>query len=338
MAKNTSESDETDKYRADDCTEPADQFEKGTPGDLNGTEDAVRIYRAAPGEFVCAWREDDQHVVRLMGTEPGQDWTRAYPAQRTHVFPGEKMWTIPDNWEHQLTIRGADSRAWDLYHIPKSGVDVKILKTDNVHPADAWVQVKTVGELKVEWVGSWHWENTKAAVETAREIHGAHSPVVDSIEQLKKLSYRVEQEYDAAVTPHAKEGLFDCLGPGRMMDGWTFDNWRVGWTESLEEVLLEVLDGTRETRKAVQEILIKEDVVSVYPEVRPSIISEGLPDDYRIRSLIQAGCSPSEAVDYLIARSDSPHDVTQAEWADERRVSQPTVSDNIRAAEATLEK
>jgi hypothetical protein len=57
------------------------------------------------------------------------------------------------------------------------------------------------------------------------------------------------------------------------------------------------------------------------------------PDSYHIQALTEAGCSPAEAVDYLMT---VVLEKTQTEWAQTREKDQSTVSQNVRQAKQKL--
>lgn len=61
---------------------------------------------------------------------------------------------------------------------------------------------------------------------------------------------------------------------------------------------------------------------------------EARPVDEGLVALIQRGCSCPEAVDYYAVEHRG---LSQSGWADERGVSQPTVSENVAKARAKLD-
>jgi len=66
-------------------------------------------------------------------------------------------------------------------------------------------------------------------------------------------------------------------------------------------------------------------------DAKDELLANYVTDDgrERIAALIDAGCSPAEAVDhFMTARTP----VSQVEWADRRRVSQQAVSKNVAGA------
>lgn len=71
-------------------------------------------------------------------------------------------------------------------------------------------------------------------------------------------------------------------------------------------------------------------------EDEEELLSELERDEERqaLADLIDAGCSPAEAVDYLVTYQTP---VSQVEWADRRGISQQGVSDNVRRAGKTLD-
>lgn len=119
-----------------------------------GSAELVREYKTPPGHRLYAYRDDDgdHHIVVSRGGEPGTRWEKRIPATVKRPVPGQKRWTIPDNWEQHVYSR-RDSIAYALYYVPESDVWARVSIPTNDWLTDAWYGVQALSDLDVESVG-----------------------------------------------------------------------------------------------------------------------------------------------------------------------------------------
>jgi len=301
------------------------------PQDIRHTDDEVRHYSA--DGTLYAYREEGEHVVVSRGRDRGNKWTKRVPATRDAVVEGEHLWTIPDNWEHRVSIDGVGDRRYAIYHIPESSVDVELSVPENNHLVDAWYGVQTVGELAVTYEDSIDWDALDHEIEAGWDIDAVAEDTTDALESLQLRRRSFEREFAEQVDEFAEEALFEGAHEPVAMQGRTTDPW--GDVFDAEPLVEEYLDVDDETHETVMETLNAASVIPHYPEVHVEVTECQLPEGYRIRALTEAGCSPPQAVDYLMTEivGDS-----QTAWAETRGKAQPSISSNVSDAKQELQK
>lgn len=299
--------------------------------DVQHSDDEVRYYRT--DGHLYAYREDDEHVVVSNGREPTDDWTKRVPAERTAVVEGEQLWTIPDNWDHRVKIEGAGKRRYAIYHIPETDVDVLVTVPHKNHLVDAWYGVKRVGELSVTYDDEIDWNGLADAIDNLQDVEAVGDDVVDALETLYHRRRRFERDFAELVDEHAERALFERAHEPVSIQEWTTDPWGdVFYTEDLLEDHLDVDD---ETLAGVQRELSEGGHIPHYPTVSIDVeAGAGVPDGYETRALMEAGCTPAEAVDYQMVEL---YDHSQTAWAEISGRDQSTVSENVGKASRRLE-
>ena len=296
----------------------------------------VESYRA--DGMLYAYRDDDEHVIVSNGRDAGDKWTQRVSAERTHVAIGEQLWSIPDNWEQTYRIDGGENRAWHVYHIPETDIEVKVSVPINNHLVDAWYRVLTVGESVVEYAGELDRDAARRTLEQANESGEYDDLVIEGLRALVEKNYRWNpfvRAFEESINEFGPEALNDSRSldaPLVSADGT--DPW--GDHYVIDDLVYDAIGASVDKDwDVVRDIeqLLQERAIPVYPAVTVSIDTSGVVADYHIRALVQAGCSPAEAIDrYYVEQSD----LTQTEWAAERGCDQSTVSGNIKQAKRTL--
>lgn len=116
----------------------------------------------------------------------------------------------------------------------------------------------------------------------------------------------------------------------------TFDAWSIEpWDQrhSAKHLIDEVCRFRAEVSTSVNEMLMEADVVSPSPTVTITIQDTQFPTGYRVEALVEAGCSPSEAVDYL---AEGFENESRASWDSIREADESAVRENVRAARDAL--
>ena len=310
----------------DDGTETIRDFEE-----LQYSEEVVRHY-TADGRFY-AYREDDEHVVVSRGWEPRDRWAKRVPAERDAVLAGERLWTIPDNWQHQVKIKDSAEASYAVYHIPESGVDVLVTVPNKTQLVDAWYKVKRVGKLTVTYDDGIAWDELNAMIEAVRDTDEVSDGVVEALEALYQHRHSFENKFAASVNMHAQEALLGRSHKPITVHQWTADPW--GDIFRADTLIQDFLDMDNETRDAVLRELSKGSVLPSYPTVRVDVNGdEGIPDGYCIRALGEAGVSAAEVIDYLMTEH---YDLmTPAHWAEIRGTEVSNINKNVTCAKKKL--
>jgi hypothetical protein len=288
------------------------------------TDDRVRRYSADGSLY--AYRDGDDHVIVSRGNEPRTRWTERVSADREAVLAGEHLWTIPENWNHRVKIKGAGNRRYAIYHIPQTGVDVLVTVPNKTRLVDAWYGVKRVGKLTVTYDGGVSWDNLASTIEAVRDIDRVSDDVVTALETLNRRRRSFEREFAEAVNMDAKDTL---LGHGRdpvTVDQWTTDPW--GGMLHIDSIVQDFLNLDDETIDAVLQHLYEGDVLPYHPTVRVDVEEgEGVPDGYEINALAEAGASNSEIIDYLATEY---YDLmSQGDWAEFRGTEVSATTENV---------
>lgn len=299
--------------------------------EVRHSDDEVRRYSA--DGHLYAYHEDGEHVIVSRGDEPQTRWTKRVPAERNAVLAGERLWTIPENWEHRVEIKGAAEARYAVYHISETGVDVLVTVPNKVHLVDAWYGVKCVGDLTVTYDGEIAWDMLETLVENASNVEEVSDDAVKALETLHRRRRGFERKFAQSVDMYAKEALFECAHEPVSVKEWTADPW--GDIFHVDDLVQDFLNLDNETRDEVLENLEARNVIPHYPTVRLDVEEgEGVPDGYNIRALVEAGASGAETIDYLITEY---YDLmTQTDWADVRGKGSSAVSKNVSGAKGEL--
>ncbi|EMA70317.1 hypothetical protein C462_10737 [Halorubrum distributum JCM 13916] len=256
------------------------------------------------------------------------------PATRTAVVEGEGLWTIPENWE---PVVETDTEI--ILRIPDTEVDVTLTNPRNCPLADADYTVKAVGKIGVNMVSD----------ATDRD---AMDSLLDEIEGDEDRYLPGYPEKLRSLDAHWDEFAAEFGEMAEMAGKFELDNERdadrvcqiTGWFNLYEmldatDILQNLLGLDRDAAKSLSDALRDTEVINVNPDYAVTVESFrdsdslSVPNGYRITALTEAGCSPAEAVDYLMC---DIHGLTQTEWAAVRGKDQSSVSENVNSARRTL--
>lgn len=300
--------------------------------EVRHSDDEVRRYSA--DGHLYAYREGDEHVVVSRGNEPRTRWTKRVPAERNAVLTGEHLWTVPQNWEHRVNIKGAAEARYAVYHIPKTDVDVLVTVPNKNYLVDAWYGVKRVGTLTVTYDDEIAWDELETLIEHARDVEEVSDDAVEALETLNRRRRSFEREFSEDVDMYAEEALFERAHEPVSVKEWTTDPWGKH-SFHVDDLVQDFLDLDNKTRDEVLKNPDARNVIPHYPTVRVDVEEgEGIPDGYDIRALVEAGASGAETIDYLITEH---YDLmTQTDWADIRSKGSSAISKNVSGAKSEL--
>lgn len=303
--------------------------------DVLHTDDLVRDYSPLPHHRCYAYRDGDTHVVVSKGDEPAERWVREAPATLTRPIEGQRLWTIPDNWE-TFARSTRETIAYEIHYVPETDSYVELSVPTNDHLVDAWYGVQSVGDLIVEPASELGtpedvWEAREAYVESHGEddVAAVLKTLVDAwIHVETELGYALEQVRDERL-PEPTDAE-----PISADDEWmvTFPNYYVRIQDAIEREY--EFPGDRTALSIALDELRDAGVLPRQDAVRLSVTSMEQDTEYVIRGLVGSSASASAALDYAMVTSG---ELTQTEWATERGVDQSTVSENVRKAERVLD-
>jgi len=319
--------------------------------DPRRNDDIVHRY-GCPGGRIIVRRDGDEHVIDCNGQEPSEQWTKRAPAERTAVLPGEHLWAIPDNW----TKIAQDSRpgvsVHGIYRIDGTDRYVRASIPNKVHLNDAFFLVKRVGSFELELANDQIDPEDVQATAASIDVYvedgetidehpaGRTDDVVEVLEHIADYPHRFEDafaEWHEPALDHLKQQLHDSDVPTTFDNGVINDPWPASVpldTEVIERTVFGSIDD--EVASAVVTELERDTLVTPRPSVSYRIDQpDQLRECYATRAAIEAGCSPSEAVDYLLVEVQEH---TQSDVAEMRGVDQSTISKNVAGATGTLKR
>lgn len=277
--------------------------------------------------------EDD--YVLMLDSESSGDWMKRVPAERRAVLQEQRLWRIPDNWEHFARIANEHSPDEILYHIPESGVYVVVVDLENGGGARSGYRVDTIGKLVIEITDM---PDKSALMDLLRRIEddGDDEPsaeVKDALQLLLDRWHRFEGDYLSYYKKWSQKRAWNAFKDDRdiTFDGWSIEPW--DQRQTVGHLVGDVCHVGRKVSNSVNEVLMEAGVVSPSPIVTLTIQDKQLPMGYRVQALVEAGCSPSEAVDYLIERFQ---DESRASWNSSLKADDSTVRENVRSAQDAL--
>lgn len=293
----------------------------------------VRSYTTPPGNRLYAYRADkgDHHVVVSRGDEPKTQWDERVPATITRPIPGQKLWTIPDNWQQRF-VSQRDTIKYALYYVEESDVWAEVSIPTNNWLTDAWYRVKAVGDLDVTPVGDL--ASSYEVRQHADEYEASHDTA--QAEQDAELLRLVADNWDTVeeelrlTTEWVRDEGLDERRPGDQPISADSD-WQVEFSQDTIFRPLEALkhDITLDEYDMPGSVLLEQLREVGLPDQYcfQLMIDESVIDmEYYVQGLIETGASAAEAVDYYMVEVSG---LSQTEWANKRGVAQATVSGNI---------
>jgi hypothetical protein len=310
-------------------TDMAENTEEINPRPLEEIEYSSDEVRVEIDGDLYAYRDGKWHIIVADGDAEKDQWTEKVAAVRTHVIRNERLWTIPSNWE-PIVSAGSYYR---YFSIEGSDVDVKIKDEDAYGVTSQRYEVRAVGEFKTCWDKEWGAYSAKKASDQAEE-DAASEGVADALSKIRHERNDYEQWFAQFVAHEGTRRLDKMCETDETLPGGTFDGWDEPF--DISEFLVEYTHIDKEIVPEVADYIREFAVFPEYPSVRPRIDTERtLPDDYQMRALIQSGCSPDEAVDYLMTEI---HRIELGEWTSERAIEEDAVLDSSDRAEKILGK
>ncbi|RDZ61381.1 hypothetical protein C5B90_19095 [Haloferax sp. Atlit-12N] len=301
--------------------------------EVEHTDAAVRHYRA--DGHLYAYRDGDEHVVVSRGDEPGTRWKHRTSSTVERPVPGQKRWTIPDNWEQRVYSK-RDNIAYALYYVPEADVWARVSIPTNNWLVDAWYQVKAVGDLDVKAVGDLASRHDVRQLASEFEDDGDDEMAVVLKEVARNWNV-VEEDVRHATEWVLDEGL-DQIRPGDQPihadEGWQveFHQDRVFRPGDAIKHAVD-FSGYDVPVSALLDVLSDLGLPSYY-RFELVLDSSEIDMEYYVRGLLEAGVSSAEALDYYFVEVDG---MSQSAWGRAAGKSQQTVSKNVAGAKRVLD-
>lgn len=313
--------------------------------DLRHNDDLVREY-STPSELLYAYRDDvddsdkKYHIVVSRGNQPDTRWTKRVPAKRTYPVPGQKLWTIPDNWEPRIYSK-RDNIAYAIYHIPETDRWVKVSVPTNDWVVDAWYRVHSVGELTAGYVGDIAPAYEVRKLARRLEEEDDDPELAEAFRNIADHWDLVERAFEEDLEFYNSGGIFEHTDAdfdrGEWLtvdDEWCyepFDGWAFRPGAGLKGI---DWHGDITIRDVILELSWQDLLPKLYP-LKLSIDDSDVGMKEFVRGLVEADCSPAESLDYYMVEAE---DMTQTAWANERGIDQSTVSANVKNAKRSIGK
>jgi len=304
--------------------------------EVRHSDELVREYRTPPGDRLYAYRSDDgdHHIVVSRGDEPGTRWEKRFRATVERPIPGQKLWTIPDNWEKRVHSK-RDSIAYGLFYVPDSDTWARVSIPTNDWLTDAWYRVKAVGDLDVEPVGEL--ASSYELRQHADDYEQDHNvePAKEDAELLRKIAdnWSVVEEDLRLTTEWVRDEGLDQMQPGDQPIHADRD-WQIEFhQDEIFKPLRALGEGIDFDEYDIPASALLEELRDVglpsHYSFELTLDDSAIDMEYYTRGLIEAGASPAEAMDYYMVEIVG---MTQTAWAKERGVDQSTVSGNVSQA------
>ena len=310
--------------------------------EVRNSNDTVRDISA--DGHLYAYRDGDEHVVVSRGNEMQTRWTKRVPAERDAVLTGERLWTIPDNWQHRVKITESGRHRYTVYRIPETGVDV-LVDVSVQSLRSSWYRIKRVGTLTATHTGGVAWSDLETTVEAARNMEEVSDDVVEALEDIKSrgklfsrmFTDRVNEVAEDALAESTQRSLTAREWPDKPGDQshqhWIADSW--GDRSYVDYFIQCFLLVDSETRDGVVRELYRDKIISPDPLIDVDVEEgKGVPGGYDIRALVEVGASDAEIIDYLVTEY---YDLmTQADWAKIQGKQPGVISKNVSDVEKKL--
>lgn len=294
----------------------------------------TQFRRRTDSEIVNIASVEGDYVL-MLDSESSGDWMKHVPAERRAVLKQQRLWRIPDNWEHFVRIANDHSPDEILYHIPESGVYVVVVDLEQKDGARSGYRVDTIGKLVIEITDM---PDKMALIEVLERIDDGEADDVsaevrDALRLLLDRWLSFERAYLSYYKKWSDKRAWNEFKADRdvTFDAWSIDPWEQ--QQNIGHLIEKVCHSRVEVSTSVNELLMEADVVSPSPTVTITIQETQFPMGYRVQALVEAGCSPSQAVDYLAERFENE---SRGSWESARDADDSMVRENVRAARDAL--
>ncbi|WP_128224984.1 hypothetical protein [Halobacteriaceae bacterium SHR40] len=294
----------------------------------------VEVQRDAGNRVVSAFRDDDAHLIVIRERETDDVQLKRVPATRTAVVKHEKLWTIPSNWEERIRIRD-EPADYLVCHIPESGVDVVVQMPGQNQATDSQFRVEKFGTLEIEIADEPKYNRLHKAIVSLEAQDETPEEVVAALRTLAENWRTFTWKYTSHMRKWGHKAVWRYFTRDDVatVDSWVIDPWE--GDRDITHLIWESTGIGGEIRGQLVSRLLEAGVVSPCPEMHLKFEERrDSPVGYEMEALIEAGCAPTAAIDYVmvVLRGGSA-----SAWARSRDVSEERVHEHISAVEETLD-
>ena len=300
--------------------------------------DAVEVDHYPKESVLAAYRVGDEHIVVTNEDKTEQAQIKRVQATRAAVLQGERLWTIPSDWTVDAKIR-VDGTQSLLCRLPKKGNVIVECPSTKSSTLSRYEVVK-VGNLRNNLVDKPDIKQMARIHRKLEEQDETDSELLDALDEFGIRWGDFEYDYRAYFDKWGNRAVNSVLHTGdvTILDSRVLNPW------DEEQSFLHLLPNVpkiSDHAEEISEILVDAGVVSLYPRFEIDVYNwHDVPIGYHIEALIELGCTPTEAVDYLLIeerrRSRAWAKSPISPWADSRGVTEATVRENIAAAKEQI--
>lgn len=311
---------------------PETNGETSATGDQNARNESRRPTQVRYPDDIKRWligvrRRSDSRVLSTAATEDGKvlmldsesagEWMVRVPATRQAVMPGERFWTIPDNWEKRLTVDSPYRPDEALYSIPESGVFVVVEPLAQKLSRKAGYRVKSVGDLDITYRPP-----NYDRLQTVRGKSDVNIEAVNETDQLIEHWSAFEVKFLRRLMEDGRQYAMSAvtIQETPTVDSWYFDPWEGEREQTLREIISSVCDVEDDVSDLLAGFLVETGIAMQSAELTVNEDTR-LPPGYRIQAAIERGSTPTDAVDNLTERFDAaaPMSSEAVREADEKK-------------------
>lgn len=289
------------------------------------SDDNVSVVRDGEGYLIIG-SNGEQAEGEGMGIERES-------AIRHAVVQGERLWRIPDNWTRYLRVQNDEAPDQLLYRIPEPAVCVVVRMPEDNDTGEKRYQIEKVGMVKTPLNEQPDRDALRNLISTVEEQDDELEDVLTALRTVEDQWHTLKRDYTSYMSKFGSEAVWGLFKSpiNEVVESWSFDPWN---TEQDITGCIPSRDIDHDVLSHVAGRLIDAGVISPTPTFTVQIEDgEQLPPGYFVQALTEAGCSPTEIVDWVMTKTRGH---TQATWSDVRDEHESQIAENISAADTTL--
>ncbi|QLH83814.1 hypothetical protein [Halosimplex pelagicum] len=323
-------------YRAEHRLEVLPNFVSSRPDKARTESEGRALTPRDEDGGVSIIRDGDEYLAVGSGGDEDEKnvWMERVPAVRQAVVQGEQLWRIPNNWVEFLRVHSEDAPDRLLYQIPDPEVYVVVRAPRGDGNSEPRYLIEEVGPIEVEITER---PDREALDNLLAELEAQSDPpeiVVSTLEILADHVSDFERKYRKDMGKRGQEAVWKLFKSEQkgVVESWSINPWDT--EQDITHFIPETRYASNDVLKKVASRLIEAGVVSPSPSIEVTVKNgKRLPAGYFLQALTEAGCSPTEALDWTMVKTRGH---TEATWSEVRGEAEQQIAENIHAAEITL--
>lgn len=292
-----------------------------------------RVTRYVNDSDITVFREADQHVVVIDEGTSRDNSVMRVPANRTATVAGETLWVIPSNWEPCFRVR---ERPVDkmVFRIPETSAII-LVRLPHTDQGERTYEVEKIGSFYIRPANDIDAHAYDDAIAERRNQDESDADLVEALINFQRGWMQFSYEYRVRLQKEGEQTLIDEFYSSKVP---TYDSWEIcPWDEDQDYRLRDIVRDVSPSREYAEDIfmvLMESGALLHRPRMRVRI-SEYRDHwlGYEVQALIEAGCSPGEAIDYIAV---DVRDEAVTSWANTRGVAESIIEENVATARAKL--